>query len=446
MSFTTFQGLLNAVVTGTGNLPAAVTIPSLGIPTPKRKFMLVATHGQQTTGYSKVSYNIIQELSKYEDIEVFHFGFQRFFDIGDNYRPYPVNVQIYDPAKAEKENEKVSRENGFGFSQLPTYIRAVKPDIVMIYNDAGIICNFLEKLESNLSTEERAAYKLIIYLDQVYTVQRPDLMARMDKAATAFFAFTDYWREQMIRQGIQKPIHILRHGFDGDLFKPLPRAELRRKHGIPENVFMILNLNRNTPRKHYDIVAMAFAQLVARYPTKPLLLLCVCDGGEQGGFPIQEIYARELARLGIPLEYHINKLALTKTALNYADETVAELYNMSDIGVNAAEGEGFGLCNFEAMGCGVPQVVPDVGGFKDFCRSDNAVLVSPAYCGYLPFAYSQIGGFVELLSPSDLCLGIEEYMLDSEKRVEHGKRARETVLTYRWSEEVAKLTAVIRTL
>lgn len=444
MSFVTLQNLLNAV-----EKPPQIqqSQQSQQQPQPQpKKFLLVSTHGQQTTGYSKVSYNIVQEISKCKDIELYHFGFQRFFEIGNNYRPYPPNVRAYDPAKREKEDEKVPKENGFGFSQLPTYIREVKPDVVLIYNDAGIICSFLEKMDAMLSPQERSAFKLIIYLDQVYTIQRPDFMSRMDKAADAFFAFTDFWRNCMIKQGIQKPIHVMRHGFDGDLFRPLDRATIRKQNGIPENIFMILNLNRNTPRKHYDIVVTAFAELVARYPTKPLMLLCVCDAGEMGGYPIHEIYTRELVRRNVTVEHHLHKLAQTKTALNYDDETVAKLYNMSDIGINAAEGEGFGLCQFEAMGCGVPQVVPDVGGFKDFCRPNNSVMVKPSFHGYLPYSYSQIGGEIELVSPEDLCLGIEEYMLDSEKREAHGRAAREMVLTYKWSNEVQKLADVIRSL
>ncbi len=412
---------------------------------PKR-FLLVSTHAQQTTGYSKVSYHLTQELAKMSEIHVFHFGFQRFFDIAPNYRPYPENVDVFDPAKQERENPTtVPKENGFGFSQLPDYIRKVKPDVIMIYNDAGVICDFLGKIESMLSPAERT-FKLIIYLDQVYTIQRPDLLARMDKQADCFFAFTTYWRDIMKKQGITKPIHILRHGFDSTVYKPLNRAAMRKKHNIPENVFLMLNLNRNTPRKRYDIVVTAFAELVARYPTKPIALLCVCDAGESGGYPIHEIFTRELIKRGVPVEHHFNKLLITKTALNYTDEVINELYAMSDIGINAAEGEGFGLCQFEAMGVGIPQVVPDVGGFKDFCTKENSQLVKPTFHSYLPYSYSPIGGEIELVTPADLCLGIEEYLLDSELREKHGFAARQTVLSYKWEKEVAELAKVIQEL
>jgi glycosyltransferase involved in cell wall biosynthesis len=187
----------------------------------------------------------------------------------------------------------------------------------------------------------------------------------------------------------------------------------------------------------------AFAELVARYPTKPIALLCVCDAGEQGGYPIHEIFTRELIKRGAIVEHHFNKLLITKTALNYTDDVINELYAMSDIGINAAEGEGFGLCQFEAMGVGIPQVVPDVGGFKDFCTKENSVLVKPSFHSYLPYSYSPIGGEIELVSPADLCLGIEEYLLDSELREKHGLAARQTVLSYTWEKEVQELARVI---
>jgi glycosyltransferase involved in cell wall biosynthesis len=221
------------------------------------------------------------------------------------------------------------------------------------------------------------------------------------------------------------------------------RQEVRAKHNLPQNLFLLLNLNRNTPRKRFDIVITAFAELVCKYPQKPIALLAVTDAGTTGGFPLHEIFIRELQKHNVQIEHHINKLMITKTALNYTDETINELYAASDVGITAADGEGFGLCHFEAMGVGIPQVVPDIGGFKDFCHADNSVPVPVKNTYYLPMAYSPIGGEVHVVDPHELCLGIEEYLLDSEKREEHGKKARETVLSYKWSDEVKNLANVI---
>jgi glycosyltransferase involved in cell wall biosynthesis len=411
-----------------------------------KKFMLVGTHAQQTTGYSKVTSYIVQELAKHSDIRVYHFGFQRFTNLGPTYRPYPAGVEVYDPQAEEERDGTLPREMGFGFSQLAGYIRKIRPHVIMIYNDAIIISAFLEKLEQALTDEERTSYKMIFYLDQVYTIQRPELLMRMEKHADAYFAFTSYWRDILLQQGIKKPVYILRHGFNPHQFQPMSRAETRSKHNLPQNLFLMLNLNRNTPRKRYDLVVTAFAELIAKYPQKPIALLAVTDQGSTGAFPLQEIFMRELARRGVPIDPHIHKLMITKTSMNYTDETINELYAASDIGITAADGEGFGLCQFEAMGIGIPQVVPDVGGFKDFCNNDNSVIVPTKYRYYLPFSLSPIGGEIHVVDPHDLCMGIEEYLLDTEKREAHGQRARETVLAYDWSVEVDRLATVIRTL
>lgn len=416
--------------------------PTLVIEKRKKRFMLVGTHAHQTTGYSKVTYNIICELAKLNEFELYHFAFQKFMASPSDYRLYPAGVDIHDTVAVEKSGAAPA-EGGFGFSQLPAYIKKVKPDVIMIYNDAGVIVQYLDKIKAGLSEAERN-YKMIIYLDQVYKIQRPEFLARMDQDAHHYIAFTEYWKEALAKQGIKKPISILRHGFDPDVFKPLDKATVRKKHQIPEDVFLFLNLNRNTPRKRHDIVVQAFAQLVARNPTRPLALLCVCDKGELGGYNIQEIFLRELSNLNVPLQLHAHKLMISTNQLTYTDELINELYNMSDVGITAAEGEGFGLCHFEAMGVGIPQVVPNTGGFRDFCTKENSMPVEAKFQLYLANATSSVGGVAEYVLPKDLARAAEEYVYDSDLRRRHGSKARETVLKYKWETEVADLAKTIR--
>lgn len=430
---------------------AGLTMPSLvgsiASLTKKKRFLLVGTHAHQMTGYSKVTYHIIQELAKDPAIELFHFGFQKFINASPDFRPYPAGVDVHDAAGRERDpSTKSEQEMGFGFSQLPDYVRKVKPDVMMIYNDAGVVCRFLDKLEEKLTPAERT-YKTLVYLDQVYILQRPELLARIDKVADAYFAFTQYWREVLEKQGIKKPIHVLRHGFDPTQFKLMDRKTLREKHKIPEQVILLLNLNRNTPRKRYDLVMIAFAELVARNPTKPLALMAVCDHGQSGGYPIQEIFVRELEKLGANPAQHMNKLMIVQQALSFTDEIINELYCMSDIGITAAEGEGFGLCQFEAMGLGIPQVCPFVGGFRDFCRDgENCRTVPPVHRYYHSMATSSVGGMQELVDPHALSLAVEDYVLDSELRQRHGAAARKTVLAYDWPTEVRVLRDVIKAI
>lgn len=408
----------------------------------KKKFLLVGTHAHQVTGYSKVTYHMMQELAKTGAFELYHFGIQKFTDQPPSYRPYPPDVDVYDPVFYERA-KMAELEMGFGYSQLCNYVRKVKPDVLMIYNDASVVCQYLMRLEALTPAEK--TYKLVVYLDQVYTIQRPELLARMEKDADAYFAFTQYWKERLEAQGVKKPVYVLRHGFDPTQFKVLDRQAMRKKHNIPENLIVFLNINRNTPRKRHDIVVAAFAELVARHPTRPLALLEVCDVGQGGGYPIQEIYLRELERLKVPLQQHAHKLMITQAALTYTDELINELYALSDVGITAADGEGFGLCQFEAMGIGIPQVVPYIGGFRDFCvGGTNSQTVEPKYRAYIPIAHSAVGGIIEVVDTHDLALAAEEYVLDSELRAAHGEAARKTVCAYTWSNEMKSLIDVLK--
>jgi hypothetical protein len=46
--------------------------------------------------------------------------------------------------------------------------------------------------------------------------------------------------------------------------------------------------------------------------------------------------------------------------------------------------------------------------------------------------YCPVGGEAHACDPHDICLAIEEYIMNSSKVEEHGKMARETVLKYSW--------------
>ncbi len=388
------------------------------------KFMLVSTHLQQFTGYSRISNGLINELSKNSNIHVIHYGFQRGTKKEDSYRPYPSNVDVIDAA--ELENPPVQ---GFGFSQLPDTIRKKKPHIVMIYNDLSVVSKFIEEIRK--SGIERN-FKLWVYVDQVYNCQLQGYLDVLNRDCDRIFAFTNDWKKCLKFQGINRPIDVLHHAFESKLYFPLPKDFVRKQLNLPQDAFIILSLNRNTPRKRYDILVMAFVELIAKNPQKAIHLLCISDRGEKGGYWLFEIFVRELKLRGLPIEPFANRLMISSQDMSFRDEDINLFYNVADIGISTSDGEGWGLCNFEQMGVGVPQVVPAIGGFKEFCNAQNSVMVKPKSRYYLPMAYSSVGGEAEACDPTDICLGIEEYLFDSKKREEFGKAAREKVLEYTW--------------
>jgi glycosyltransferase involved in cell wall biosynthesis len=413
-------------------LVQGLTTSSNGSTAGKLKFLLVGTHAHQFTGYSKVTYNMVKILSKDPKIAVTHFGFQRNPNTPPAYRPYPPNVRVLDAAEMEKQSAPPNVQGqlqGFGFHVLPDVIRHEKPNVVMIYNDMGVVARFLEEIRKSGIPR---TFQIWVYVDQVYNCQPQSLLDILNRDADRCFAFTKYWKQCLKSQGITRPIDIIGHGFEKEVFNTIPRDDVRKKLGLPTDAFIITCLNRNQPRKRYDLLVMAFVELIVKYPTKPIFLMCVCDKGEKGGWWIFELFSRELRLRGIPIERFGNRLMLTNNDMTYRDEEINMFYNLADIGVSSADGEGWGLCNFEQMGVGVPQVVPDIGGFKEFCNKENSVIVKPKFRFYQPTVHSSVGGESEACDPHDLCVGIEEYLLDTEKRRKHGEEAKKTVLGFTW--------------
>jgi glycosyltransferase involved in cell wall biosynthesis len=390
----------------------------------KLKFLLVSTHMHQFTGYSKVSHNMILELSKKPWLKLTHFGFQKMPEVPQGYRPYPSNVEVYDAAGNERPQQQ-----GFGYQQLPEFIRRKEPDVVMIYNDLSVVTRFLEEIRKSGIPR---TFKIWVYCDQVYSTQLQPFLDILNRDADLVFTFSNGWKKCLKEQGITRPMDVITHGFDKDKFFPIPRELARKQMNLPIDRFIFLNLNRNQPRKRYDILLMAFVELIAKYPTKPIYLFCVCDKGEKGGWDLFGLYKRELILRKIPVEQFSDRLMVSSVDMVFRDEDINMFYNAANVGINTADGEGWGLCNFEQMGVGVPQVVPDIGGFKEFCNASNSVLVKPTVRYHLPMVYCPVGGEAQACTPHAVCLAMEEYVLNSSKIEEHGKVARETVLKYNW--------------
>ena len=395
----------------------------------KLRFLQVSTHAHQFTGYSKVSYEIIKQLSSLPWLELTHFGFQKHPQIPPNFRPYPSNVTVLDAAGMENPPQQ-----GFGYGNLVEVIRAKKPHVVMIYNDMSVVSRFLEEIRKSGLVRN---FKIWIYCDQVYDRQLQGMIDILNRDADRVFAFTDFWKKRLRDQGVTRPLSVIGHGFDPKLFFTVPRDLARKSLKMPEDAFVIMNLNRNQPRKCLDILIMAFVELVVKYPTKPIILLSISDKGEKGGWWLFELFINELQDRGVPIEQFGNRLMISNQDMAFKDEDINILYNIADVGISTAEGEGWGLCNFEQMGVGIPQVVPDVGGFKEFCTMENSVVVKPKHKLYLPSVYSPVGGVARRCDPHDICMALEEYINDSDKRKRHGAKAKETVLGYTW-EKVTK--------
>jgi glycosyltransferase involved in cell wall biosynthesis len=368
------------------------------------RFVLVSTHVDQTTGYSKVVFNLLKQLSTLApNVKTYHFGFQR-HPTRENLRTAPKGVIAYDAAANEDP-----KEEGFGFNKIHEYLEMVNPDVVMIYNDPLIINRFLEAMKYK---KDETPYKLWLYVDQVYEGIAPPLIETMNKSAHRIYCFSQHWADVYNKYAVFPDVRVIEHAVDPTSFTKLSdsvRAGIRAGLGLQPNSVLFVNANRNTQRKRHDLGVMAFVDLLRRNPDKPYFMMVVTNLNAQQGayYDIGRIYQTELTRQGLTTETYGKRLLLVDSSTKpVPDSSINEIYNAADIGINTSDGEGFGLCQIEHLFTGAPQIVTDIGTYRAFMDTTVCEFVQPTdrayFAGTMPlglwaptFDYQKISDSME---------------------------------------------------
>ncbi len=159
------------------------------------------------------------------------------------------------------------------------------------------------------------------------------------------------------------------NGVNRAVFYPRPRSECRRALGIAESARVILSAGALIERKGHHRVVQALAGLRARGIAARLI---VAGGpGREGNYEreIHEAVAR-----------HDLESQVTFTG-QLAPEALAEYMSAADVLCLATSREGWPNVVHEALSCGTPVVVTDVGAAADLVPSDQFGFVAPAASG-----------------------------------------------------------------
>jgi glycosyltransferase involved in cell wall biosynthesis len=386
------------------------------------KVLFVGTHVNQQNGYSKVLYQLILHLSnnEFSDVNICLYGVQNRKETQIE-RKLPSNILVYDALLNE-----ATPEDGFNFSMFATFVQINQPDIIFIYNDPFIVCSYLKCLE-NITVNS----KICVYLDLVYPFIKPEYISTINKHTDHIFTFSETWKQICIVEGITCNLSVLDHGLT-----KIDTSSIDKLNVDLKNHFVILNLNRNQTRKRIDITVKAFCNLLKYYENKdrPLKLIL---RSLNGAFNIMDIFDRHMKILNCDKNINDHVMFLNDNDCDYGvdDTVIHQLYTISDIGINSAEGEGFGLCNFEHSSYGKPQIVPAIGSFIDLFDNNSAILINPYASYYIDTYRDSIGGQAFLMNDIDLTNAMIKYIEEPDTRSEHGAAARHTVSSdkFNWS-------------
>jgi len=353
------------------------------------------------TGFGRVAENLLPALTKEYEVVVMPSNYH-----GDphpeakKYKVYPAMLHGTDPFGAHRIAEIIQRE---------------KPDLIWVTNDIWIAINLWNQAKP---LQEQFGFKWFVYTPIDSYGLFPSLAAPMlewDGLAT----YTEFAAKELRLAGYDKHIDVVGHGTDFTKFFSLNKAECRKELGVPNDVFIVFNGNRNQPRKRIDLTIKGFIEFAK---DKPDARLWLHMGKKDMGWPIVELFKR-VAR---DAEYDATgKLILTSPDFSVDNclpvEQLNKVYNAVDVGVNTCIGEGWGLVNTEHAATGVAQVVPNHTSLKEIFHNQPRIEIESweVDCNY--------GLDRGQPSPIDMADILNVYYYDREKLAEMGAQCWELV-------------------
>jgi glycosyltransferase involved in cell wall biosynthesis len=314
--------------------------------------ILVVGDAVAPTGFARVLHSILDRLCHRHDVH--HLGVNYLGDPhGSAWKIYPAGLL----------------GDRFGFNRLAALVKELRPDLVFMVGDPWVLMQY-----AGILARLPAKTPCVAYFPVESDPVEPAVMTHLLAAANVLVTYTRFGagevalaveRARAAQPGLpSRELLVVPHGVDRSVFHPLlggaagERARSRiaaREQLFPgradlRDAFIVLNANRNQPRKRIDVTIEAFAQFASGKPAGVKLYLHMAR--QDSGWDIQRL----AARLGIT-----DRLLVTSDDNQCRSEGLAQLnliYNACDVGVNTSCAEGWGLVAFEHAATGAAQIVP----------------------------------------------------------------------------------------
>lgn len=310
--------------------------------------ILILSDGVSYTGLARVAHALADGLlAKRHEISLLATNYA-----GD---PHPYPYRIY-PAGSDV----------YGFAKLPAIIQAERPEAIIAIQDYWIVNQWLD-ITQQLPYRPR----FIAYCPVDGQSPEKHELTRLERA-DCIVAYTQFAKAEMILAGIDKHIEVIPHGIDHQSFYPIAdKAAIREQLGLSKDDFIVFNGNRLQPRKNIEATIEGFCQFAIG---KSNVHLYLHSEGIRDGYSVSRIYSHYRNLYGLPEGLLIR--AAGNAHPNVSTETLNTVYNLADVGINTAAGEGWGLVSCEQALCGIPQIVPEHTVFPEIWGGD-AYYVKP---------------------------------------------------------------------
>jgi D-inositol-3-phosphate glycosyltransferase len=395
--------------------------------------LLAIGDGVVPTGFARVLHSVLDRLK--DRWEIHHLA------INYDGSPHALGWQVY-PAASESDF--------WGVRRLREMAEELRPRIVFLLNDPWVLGSYVDALRE-VPEEIRRGIRVVAYSPVDAGPLEPGMLTSL-AGLDRLVLYTAFGRHEIERSfdrlrreqpGLRLPeLDILPHGVDTDVFCPWPAENgtpgrlLARDRLLPaelRDAFIVLNANRNQPRKRIDVTLKGFAQFAEGKPENVRLYLHM--GVEDCGWNVIAL----AQRYGIT-----DRLILTaeeKLLPAVSDEVLNRIYNACDVGINTSLGEGWGLVNLEHAATGAAQVVPRHSACEEIWDG-AALLMEPA----ISLTTERILTEGRLVSPEEVARALEALYRDPDLLAEMSAAAHRVATRpeYQWGQVAERWDALFR--
>jgi len=370
----------------------------------RNKVFLVSNHCHNYDTNSKVSWNLLKILSTRVELEVTHFGLQPNPLATADHRKYPDSVKYFALKTVAELSEFVEKE---------------KPEFLIFYNQIEVIAKFRKGLDAC----SYKGFKTVFYVDFVYHNINDNDVDFLNAYADRVFVNSEFYKSMLLSSRLVKPVDLLRYGIDSEL-KRFERNSARAKINLPESGFTILAPWDNNVNNRYDIIIKAFAKLVTKYPSIEIRLLCLCDKSDLNGYPIIDIYKREIINNNHLIENHSTKIMLIQNSQVFNDIVKNAIFCSINTSICCAQTANIELNALEMLYLGIPVIIPDAGGHKEYFNDSNSTPVKIHSHSYLSNNGDGAGCCdVKSVDYENVFLALENYLTQPNILGKHGEVA-----------------------
>lgn len=318
-----------------------------------KKLLFIGDGPDCPSGFGRATREILAHVCMEYDVTV----------LGINHRgdPGTVPYPVYTAAAGG---------DAFGIGRLLWMCDVVKPDIIVIQQDGWYFPHYVSELRKRTDTYEyeNPEYAAIPIVGAV-AVDGKNFHGEWIKDLSMAVFWTQFALSEARAGGYAGPAKVIPLGVDTSTFHPLDRdlAMERQQIGEFKDKFVVGNVNRNQPRKRWDLTIRYFSKWVHEYGiTDARLFLHSAPTGDQSTNVV------DLARYYGVANHTV--LYTPEPFYGKPDDSMCELYNCFDLLISTTQGEGMGLPAMEAMACGRPCLLPDWSAFGDWAKGAAALV------------------------------------------------------------------------